>query len=64
MYPPFRPLVLCAKCGDLGPARVLWQQGIVEPFKEYLLRTCRICGYFWKERCEDKDDNYYEREEQ
>lgn len=50
--------IKCSKCGFFTSHNVEYQVDVSE--KEFLLRTCRRCGYQWKERC--ADDKRYEEE--
>jgi uncharacterized Zn finger protein len=46
---PFKLESTCVKCGWSNQVRVIYQQGTVSPFKEYLQRKCKGCGYCWRE---------------
>ncbi len=54
----------CSKCGLaaslMGTKATTYQQGEprytpdgIEPGREFLSRTCNLCGYTWPEQCAD-----------
>jgi predicted nucleic-acid-binding Zn-ribbon protein len=58
--PKFSWYSRCAKCGN-EPRFDISETAETEyrsptPKDEYLLRTCRRCGYTWKESCVEEED--------
>ena len=51
----------CVKCGWFHEPKIKYQQGILAPFKEYLQRKCKGCGYTWREMPMDKTEEYYDK---